>query len=139
MQVQTNPFVFLADADFVPSGTAGELYRYLSQDSQNSLGRLRQKWEQRGEREVLIIPAFERLRVNLHEDPKNSPCYLENPTCWVYEKMDVPYTKQKLVKMVHDRDIEPFYMTRVCSNIVFLDTTLERNNIVILSPSAQDD
>jgi len=96
----------------VPSGTAGELYRYLKQ-SPNSLPRLRAKWESAREREVLIVPAFERLRTNLHDDPSKSPCSRENPTCWVYEKMDVPYTKAALVKMVKQRNIESFYMTRV--------------------------
>ena len=113
MQVQTNPFVFLADADFVPSGTAGEQYRYFSKDNKNALGRIRENWEQKSLREVLIIPAFERLKVNANVNPESSPCHEENPTCWVYENLDIPYTKPKLMEMVDNGGVESFYNTRV--------------------------
>lgn len=112
MQVQTNAFVLLLDADFVPSGRPGELYAQMKRD--RSLKRIRSRWEETKYLEVLIIPAFERLPVKGSSLNPQLDC--ENPSldCWTYENLDIPYTKKRLVEMVDEGKVQSFYHTRVC-------------------------
>ena len=111
MQVQTNAFVFLVDADFVPSGTPGAQRAAFKRDP--ALERIRRTWEARRQREALVLPAFGRIVTNLHEKPEDSPCYPDNADCWLYQKVDVPSTKAKVVELVAAGEVEPFYQKSV--------------------------
>ena len=113
VQVQTNAFVFLVDADFVPSGTPGVQRAAFKRDP--ALQRIRQTWKANGQRHALILPAFGRNVTNLHETPEASPCYPDTADCWLYHKLDVPSTKAKVVEMVATGEVEPFYRTLVRS------------------------
>ena len=101
----------LVDADFVPSGLPGTFHKTLYTDP--ALKRIRTNWESDKTREVLVVSAWGRMRTNLHTTPESSPCYPESEECWLYQAVDVPYTKASLVNMVKNDEVEPFYNKQV--------------------------
>ena len=111
LQVQTDAFVLLVDADFVPSGKPGAMHEGFYSDP--LLRDIHANWKGSGAREVAILPAFGRLRRNLHDEPRDSPCFKDNDECWLYQKVDVPYTKEKLIELVDAGEMESFYREQV--------------------------
>lgn len=117
VQVPSGAFVFLNDIDLIPTP---DLHHDLTQGKfKGELQRMRSAFYDRGERETLVVPAFERLpaRISSGKYPRASPWHgpcEKSEGCEVVNGMALPRSFEMLRRMVQQETVvDIFYRVMV--------------------------
>lgn len=111
--MRRDALVLLLDADFVPN--QGLHSKLTTGPAGASLLEMRLAWEQQGERQAMILPAFEHLNKSAAGTDCAAAAQNVNSTaqCFTYNGIAVPACKPKLSSMLATGEMGVFHEASV--------------------------